>query len=180
AIIGMAARFPGARNIDEFWGNLVRGVDSISHFTDEELEPSRLEAPGIRSRPNYIKARGIVDDVDRFDAAFFGITPREASLIDPQHRLFLETAWTALEHAGCDPESYAGSIGVWGGTGPGSYFLENLLPNRTLIGADQLVASPVMLANERDFLTTRVSYKLNLRGPSINVATACSTSLVAV
>jgi acyl transferase domain-containing protein len=180
AIVGMAARFPGARDVEEFWSNLKRGVDSISHFTDAELEPSRLESSRIRSRPNYVKARGMVKDADKFDAAFFAITPSEAALMDPQHRLFLEGAWAALESAGYDPAAYAGSIGVWGGSGTNTYFLENILPRRDLVVAEQIAGSRTMLANERDYMTTRVSYKLNLRGPSVNVSTACSTSLVAV
>ena len=180
AIVGMAGRFPGARCVEEFWTNLERGRDTISHFADEELEPSRLESPGIQTLPTYVKARGIVEDADKFDAAFFAVTPREASLIDPQQRLFLETAWSALESAGYDPERYAGSIGIWGGSGTNSYLMENLLPSRDLAAAEQIAASPVMLGNEKDYLTTRVSYKLNLRGPSVSVSTACSTSLVAV
>ena len=178
AIIGLTGRFPGARNIDAFWRNLEGGVDSISHFGDEELEGSRLETPGIRSRPNYVKARGVVEDADRFDAAFFGITPLEAAVLDPQQRLFLEGAWSALEDAGYDPATYSGVIGVWAGMGSPTYLLENVLPRRDVV--EQMGLFPVMLANEKDYLATRVSYKLNLRGPSVNVYTACSTSLVAV
>jgi acyl transferase domain-containing protein/acyl carrier protein len=180
AVIGMAGRFSGAPGIEEFWCNLERGVEMISDLTDAELEPSRLETPGIRSLPNYVKARGILEDADKFDASFFGITPREASLMDPQQRVFLEQSWAALENAGYDPDLYRGSIGVWAGSGANTYFLENVLPRGDLAAAEQIAGSPVMLANERDYLTTRVSYKLNLRGPSVSVSTACSTSLVAV
>jgi amino acid adenylation domain-containing protein len=178
AIVGMAGRFPGARDIDEFWCNLRGGVDSISHFTDAELEPSHLESPGARSLPEYVKARGIVEGSDKFDAEFFGFTPREASVMDPQHRLFLEASWTALEHSGYDPAAYDGAIGVWAGGGLNTYLLENVLPRRDVV--EQLGLQQTLLANERDYMPTRVSYKLNLRGPSIAVGTGCSTSLVAV
>lgn len=178
AIIGMVGRFPGAPDLEAFWSNLERGVDSITHFSDEELEPSRFEAPGVRSLPNYVRARGVVDDAKDFDAAFFGLTPMDAAVMDPQHRLFLEGAWSALEHAGYDPASFPGPIGVWAGMGNATYLLENLLPRRDVL--EQVGPFQAMLANEKDYLTTRVSYKLNLRGPSVNVSTACSTSLVAV
>ena len=178
AIIGMTGRFPGAADIHEFWENLVNGVESITHFSEDELEPSRLELPGTRSLEGYVKARGVLEDADKFDAAFFGIKPREAALMDPQHRLFLEASWAALESAGCDPAAYEGSIGVWAGMGNSTYYIENVLSRPDAI--EQLGPFQAMLANEKDFLTTRVSHLLNLRGPSVNVYTACSTSLVAV
>ena len=178
AIVGVVGRFPGAPDLDTFWRNLEQGVDSISHFNDRELEFSRLELPGTHSRPNYVKARGIVEDAAQFDAEFFGVTPLDAAVMDPQHRLFLEGAWSALESAGYDPAAYPGSIGVWGGMGSMSYLMENLLSRRDIF--EQIGPFQVMLANEKDYLTTRVSYKLNLRGPSVAVYTACSTSLVAV
>lgn len=177
AIIGMYGRFPGARDLAEFWDNLVRGVESITHFSESELEPSRLESRGVRSLPNYVRARGLLDDIDRFDAAFFGVTPKEAAVMDPQHRVFLEAAWSALESAGYDPGAYEGPIGLWAGMANSTYYLENVLPRTDVV--DQIGFFQAMLANEKDFLTTRVSYKLNLRGPSVNVYNACSTSLVA-
>jgi acyl transferase domain-containing protein len=178
AVIGMSGRFPGANDVDQLWENLLAGVESITHFSPSELEPSRLEPPGIRLLPNYVRARGVLEDVDRFDAAFFGVNPREAAVMDPQHRLFLQAAWAALETAGYDPGAYEGSIGVWAGAGINTYYAENILSRRDVF--DQLGPFQVMLANEKDFLTTRVSYKLNLRGPSVSVHTACSTSLVAI
>jgi phthiocerol/phenolphthiocerol synthesis type-I polyketide synthase E len=177
AIIGMSCRFPGARNLEEYWRNLRDGVESISFFTDQELEASGID-PVLLNNPNYVKAKGIVEDADLFDASFFGFTPREAETMDPQQRLFLECAWTALESAGYDPDRYEGLIGVYGGVGPNTYFLNNLYPNRSLMN---LVGDfQIMIGNDKDYLTTRVSYKMNMRGPSIVVQTACSTSLVAV
>jgi amino acid adenylation domain-containing protein/non-ribosomal peptide synthase protein (TIGR01720 family) len=175
AIIGMAGRFPGARDVEAFWENLRRGVDSIKFFETEELAAAGVPAQWLADS-RYVRARGVVDDADKFDAALFGYTPREAEIMDPQQRMFLECAWEALEHAGCDPEQSGGPIGVFAGTGFNSYL--------RLISSDPALAdyNPVQLgmASDKDFLATRVAYKLNLRGPSIAVQTACSTSLVAV
>jgi len=178
AVIGMSGRFPGAANVREFWDNIVRGAVTVEHFGPEELEPSWLETPGIRELPNYVRARGILKDADKFDAAFFGVNPREASVLDPQNRLFMEECWAALEDAGYDPHTYSGSIGVWAGKSNSTYYLENVLTRRDIL--NQVGPFQAMLLNEKDFLTTRVSYKLNLKGPSVNVFTGCSTSLVAV
>ncbi|MEH1814615.1 MAG: amino acid adenylation domain-containing protein [Nostoc sp.] len=175
AIIGMAGRFPGAKNIQEFWNNLQTGVESISTFSESELE-AELDA-GIFKDPNYVRARAILEDVDLFDAAFFGFNPREAEIMDPQHRLFLESAWEALEDAGYNPETYPGAIGLFASTQMSSYLLSNLYPNRDVLESAGLLA--IRIANDRDFLATRVSYKLNLRGPSLCIQTACSSSLVA-
>jgi acyl transferase domain-containing protein/glutamate-1-semialdehyde aminotransferase len=174
AIIGMAGRFPGARNIAEFWRNLLAGVDSIARFTDGELEPRQVE---LHRDPSYVRARGVLDDVELFDAGFFGIYPAEAELLDPQQRLFLEAAWEAFEEAGYDPDRYAGSIGVFAGMSNNTYAASNLGPPR---GGDPSNALQTMMANEKDYLATRVAYKLNLRGPALNIQTACSTSLVAI
>jgi amino acid adenylation domain-containing protein len=176
AIIGLAGRFPKAKNIDEFWRNLQEGVESVSFFTDEELSASGLEPP--KNDANYVKARAFLEDADLFDADFFGLNPREAEVIDPQHRVFLECAWEALENAGCDPSRFDGAIGVFAGMSMNTYLAQNLLTRPELMA--QLNEHQVMLGNDKDFLTTRVSYKLNLRGPSLNIQTACSTSLVAV
>ena len=177
AIVGMSGRFPGARNIDEFWRNLRDGVESITFSSDEELEAAGIE-PAILRRPDYVKAKGILDDVDLFDAAFFGLSPREAEITDPQHRLFLECAWEVLESAGYDAESYEGSIAVYGGVSLNTYLLTNLQSNRDLIESVGLLQTSIR--NRNDHVATHVSYKLNLKGPSITVQTACSTSLVAV
>ncbi|MBE9178534.1 SDR family NAD(P)-dependent oxidoreductase [Oculatella sp. LEGE 06141] len=178
AVVGLSGRFPGAKNVAQFWQNLCEGKESISFFTPEELEQSGVDLV-LMNDPNHVRAGGILADSDQFDAAFFGFSPREAEILDPQHRLFLECAWEALEDAGYDPHRYDGSIGVYGGARLSSYLLVNLFPNR-----DRLLASvspnQILLGNDPGNLTTRVSYKLNLEGPSCTIETACSTSLVAV
>jgi amino acid adenylation domain-containing protein len=177
AIIGMAGRFPGARNVHEFWRNLERGVESITFFSDDELEEAGVAGALLRD-PQYVKAKAILEDVEQFDASLFGITPYEAALTDPQHRVFLECAWEALEDAGYDPERYAGLIGVYASSAMNTYLLFNIMPDQKL--RETLDPRMVALTNDKDFLPTRVSYKLNLRGPSLNVQTACSSSLVGV
>lgn len=176
AIIGMVCRFPGAKNIDEFWHNLCEGVESISFFSDDELQPSGVD-PAALDSSSYVKAAPVLDDVERFDAAFFGITPAEAEIMDPQQRIFLECAWEALESAGYNPETYPGAIGVFAGSRPNTY-LYNLFTNPEVVAS--LGAFQIGLGNDLAFLTTRVAYKLDLRGPSYSIHTACSTSLVAV
>jgi acyl transferase domain-containing protein len=171
----MTGRFPGAQTIEQFWHNIRNGVESITFFSDEELQALGIPATWL-AHPRYVKASTIIQDIDRFDAAFFGFNPREAEVIDPQQRLFLECCWEVLERAGYDPEVYKGLIGLYAGTGLNSYAY-NLAGNTEAasVGGYQL-----MIGNDKDFLTTRVSYKLNLKGPSVVVQTACSTSLVAV
>jgi acyl transferase domain-containing protein len=176
AIIGMSGRFPGARNVAEFWRNLRDGVESISFFSDEELTAAGVEAAVLRN-PEYVRAGGVLEDVELFDAAFFGFNPKEADTLDPQQRLFLESAWEALEDAGYDPESYEGLIGVYAGSA-GSSYLANLYSHPELIGT--LGDFQIGLGNDKDNLPTSVSYKLNLKGPSMAIQTACSTSLVAI
>jgi acyl transferase domain-containing protein/thioesterase domain-containing protein/acyl carrier protein len=175
AIVGMAGRFPGAKDLDELWQHLRDGVESIAFFSDEELAASGID-PTVPSDSQYVKARGVLEDAELFDAAFFGFSPREAELMDPQHRLFLACAWEALEHAGYTAEAYTGSIGVYAGASMNTYLLRNLYPNRDLIGS----GAALSIGSDKDHLATRVSYKLNLDGPSVVVQTACSTSLVAV
>ncbi|HKV37024.1 MAG TPA: SDR family NAD(P)-dependent oxidoreductase [Pyrinomonadaceae bacterium] len=177
AIIGMAGRFPGANNIAEYWHNLRDGVESIKFFSDEELQKAGIEASRLSS-PNFVKAKGAIEHGDMFDAAFFGFTPREAEIMDPQHRLFMECVWTALEDSGYDPETYKGAIGLYGGEGMNSYLLLNLMSNRDLLDSVGLLQASVQ--NRGDHLTTHVAYELNLKGPSLTIQTACSTSLVAV
>ena len=177
AIIGMAGRFPGAENVREFWRNLVAGNETISFFDSGELEPLPSEAE-VRNDPHYVRARGVVAGAETFDAAFFGINPREAELMDPQQRVFLETAWTALEDAGYDPLASSGPVGVFAGSANNTYSPAIIDPRRARGGG--AAALQTMLGNEKDYLATRTSYKLNLRGPSLNIQTACSTSLVAV
>jgi len=177
AIVGMTGRFPGAANVESLWNNLRDGVESISQFSDAELLAAGI-APEILSQPNYVRANGLLENVDLFDANFFGFTAKEAEVVDPQHRLFLECAWEALENAGYDPETYQGAIGVYAGVGTNSYLYSNLMP--MMQNLEETVAFQVFLGNDKDFVATRTSYKLNLKGPSINVSTACSTSLVTV
>lgn len=177
AIIGMAGRFPGGRNVEEFWQNLLRGVESITFFSDEELLGAGVE-PALLGEANYVKAGAVIEDVERFDASFFNFTPREAEMMDPQHRLFLEHAWQALEVAGYDAENYSGRVGVFAGESVNTYLLHNLLPQRELI--ERVGLFQTIIGNDRDHLTTHTAYKLNLKGPCVNVQTACSTSLVAV
>ena len=171
AVVGLAGRWPGARDARELWENLRRGAEPISRLSPEEVRA----AGGRPDDPRWVSAAGVLDGADRFDAAFFHITPREAERLDPQHRLFLECAWEALEDAGCDPGRFPGAIGVFGGSSLNTYLLQNLMP-----AGDSPADPQVAIASDKDFLTTRVSYKLNLTGPSLDVQTACSTSLVAV
>ncbi|MDP8984155.1 MAG: acyltransferase domain-containing protein, partial [Pseudomonadota bacterium] len=182
AIVGMSGRFPGARNIDEFWRNICAGVDSVSRFSDAELEDSF--SAEVRAADNFVKARPILEDVELFDAPFFAMHPREAELTDPQQRLFLECSWEALEDAGCDPAAYAGAIGVFAGSSPNTYFLNNVCGDRRTVeeftSNYQVGCYPMLLGAGADFLATRVSYKLDLKGPSLTLQTACSTSLLAV
>ncbi|MCF2149903.1 SDR family NAD(P)-dependent oxidoreductase [Desmonostoc muscorum LEGE 12446] len=177
AIIGITGRFPGANNVDKFWENLRDGVESISHFTDEELQTTGVELT-LLNDPNYVKVGSFIEGIELFDAAFFGYTPREAEITDPQHRLFLESAWEALESAGYDSESYKGKIGVYAGVTNSNYLFTNLASNKELI--DSVDALNIFIGNEKDNLSTQTSYKLNLTGPSINVQNNCSTSLIAV
>ncbi|HEX6899308.1 MAG TPA: SDR family NAD(P)-dependent oxidoreductase [Thermoanaerobaculia bacterium] len=176
AVIGMAGRFPGAPTIERFWENLKNGVESIRFFTDEELLAAGVSPAQVNS-PNYVKASPVLDNIDGFDASLFGIPPHEARLLDPQQRLFLECVWEALERAGYNDELYPGLIGVYSGLEMSSY-LFYLLSDPHVFEASSLLQ--VELGNDKDYMATRVSYKLNLRGPSITVQTACSTSLVAL
>jgi amino acid adenylation domain-containing protein len=176
AIVGMSGRFPGADGIESFWHNLRDGSESIRAFSDDELLAAGVD-PALLQQPGYVKAGAPLDKIDQFAATFFGYTPREAEIMDPQQRLFLECAWESLEHAGYDAQSYAGRIGVFAGAGLNSYLI-NVYSNRAQLA--DVGAFQTGLGNEKDHLATRVSYKLNLRGPGIDVQTSCSTSLVAV
>ena len=176
AILGMSGRFPGAATLEQFWHNLREGVESVRVFTDAELLAAGVD-PALLRDPHYVKARPILEDISLFDAAFFGYSPREAALTDPQHRLFLECCWDALEAAAYAPASYDGLIGVFGGTNISTYLLGLASDPDTLRGVDQY---QLVIGNDKDSLTTSVSYKLNLKGPSFAVQTFCSTSLVAV
>jgi acyl transferase domain-containing protein len=151
AVVGMSGRFPGARNVAEFWRNLVQGVDTISRFQEHELEYSVATKAAQAAGQKFVGARGVLQDVDLFDAAFFGIAPREAELMDPQHRLFLECAWETLESAGYDPGSYPGLIGVFAGLSLNTYLLNNLCRDRAFAadfaGNYQVGAYQLMMGN---------------------------------
>ncbi|MFB6888769.1 beta-ketoacyl synthase N-terminal-like domain-containing protein [Kitasatospora sp. NPDC056327] len=177
AVVGMAGRFPGAPDVGTFWRNLEEGRESIAELPPEELLADGVD-PEESGRDGYVRAKGVPPGADRFDAAFFGFSPREAEIMDPQHRVFLECAWEALEDAGCVPESFEGRIGVFAGAGMNTYLLHNVTANRRVYDA----AGPyqTLLASDKDFLATRVAYKLGLTGPALSVQTACSTSLTAV
>jgi amino acid adenylation domain-containing protein len=184
AIVGMAGRFPGASNVDELWQVLVSGTETIRDITEAELREHELDFANVATDPAYVPRRGILDNAELFDASFFGIGPREASLMDPQQRIWLEAVWEALEDAALAPEKFGGKVGVFGGSYINGYLLYNLCRDRDYI--EKLVrfravdAFQVLISNDKDYLPTRTSYKLNLTGPSVNVQTACSTSLVAV
>ena len=177
AIVGMSGRFPGAGDLDEFWQNLRDGVESIARFSEQELASSGID-PAVLRQQDYVPAAAVLEDIDQFDAGFFGCTPKEAQIMDPQQRLFLECAWEALEDAGTNPETYNGQIAVYAGANFSNYMLSTLYPKRGVGGFVQ--DFQMLIGNAPDYLASRASYKLNLTGPSVSVQTACSTSLVAV
>lgn len=177
AVVAMNGRFPGAGSIEQFWQNLRDGRETVRFFSDDELSEAGIDEATLRDR-RYVKARGVVDGVEQFDPLFFGISPAEAAYTDPQQRVFMECAWELFERAGYDVERYTGSVGVYAGTAISSYLLNNLWPNRELVEA--VDPYHVVLANDKDHLTTRLAYKLNLKGPCVTVQTGCSTSLVAL
>lgn len=177
AIIGLAGRFPGARGLDEFWQNVREGVEILETFSDQDLDTAGVPAE-LRSRPEYVRRGTPLEHAEYFDAEFFGYSPREAQILDPQQRVFLECAWEALEHAGYGGEAGQRSVGVYAGSSMNSYLIAQLLRNGAV--AESAGGYQLMLGNDKDFLCTRVSYKLDLHGPSLAIQTACSTSLVAV
>ncbi|MCC6606154.1 MAG: SDR family oxidoreductase [Anaerolineae bacterium] len=176
AIIGLACRFPGANDLEKFWQNLVNGVESITDLPDEEIDLQGWDA-ALLENPSYVKRAPLLENVDKFDAGFFGLTPKEAEVMDPQQRFFLECAWEALERAGYNPETYEENIGVFAGARTNTY-LYNLVTNPEVMRS--LGAFEIGLGNDLAFMTSRVSFKLNLRGPSYSIHTACSTALAAV
>jgi acyl transferase domain-containing protein len=178
AIVGMAAHLPGAASVADYWANLAAGVESIRHLTEAELLANG-EDPARMRHSNFVPAAAILEKFDHFDADFFGFSPKEAAILDPQHRQFLEVAWEALEDAAHPPETFKGAIGVYAGCGMGSYFYFNLCSNPDLVENTGMFLLR-HTGNDKDFLSTRVSHIFDLKGPSINIQTACSTSLVAV
>lgn len=179
AIVGMAGRFPGAKNIVEFWNNLTAGKESLSTLSDQELIEAGVDIEAIRNDPNFARVGAVLEDVEFFDAAFFGVNPKEAELMDPQGRVILECSWEAVEDSGYNPETYPGSVAVYvGGSTSNTYYLTNLYPNRDRI--EGITSFQTLVNNEVDSLALRISYKLNLRGPSVTVLSTCSSSLVAL
>lgn len=188
AVIGIACRFPGADSVAEFWDNLRQGKESVTRFTVEQLVAAGFDRAQV-SHPDYVPASPVLNDAKGFDAGLFGYSAREAELLDPQQRLFLHCAWEALEDAGYDAARYPGRIGAYVGASMNTYFVNNVLPNRHRLDArdgmdvftlDSMGGFQAMVANDKDYVATRASYKLDLRGPSVNVQTACSTGLVAI
>ncbi|CAM2066017.1 Amino acid adenylation domain-containing protein [Sulfidibacter corallicola] len=177
AVIGLAGRYPMSKNLTEFWERICQGVECITVFSQDELIRNGVD-PELLEDPNYVPSRAVIDEYDMFDADFFGMPPREAQITDPQHRLFLEESWNALENAGYNPYTYDGRVGVFAGCSENAYQIHNLVPNPKLV--DLVGPYGMLIGSGRDFLPTRVSFKLNLKGPSVCVQTACSTSLVAV
>jgi acyl transferase domain-containing protein len=176
AVIAMQGRFPGANSVEELWENLKNGIESISTFSEEELRAAGVDTSWL-SMPGFVNRGCTIKDIDMFDAGFFGYSARDAETIDPQQRIFLECSWEALEQAGYDPDTYPGMIGVFAGSDQSSYIYQIY----THVNPDAYgYAGMMSIGNEKDYLTTQVSYKMNLRGPSIAVQTSCSTSLVAV
>jgi acyl transferase domain-containing protein len=178
AIVGMAGRFPDAPDVAALWGNLRDGVESVRKRSDDELRAAGVSEAQLRD-PSYVKASAVLADFDAWDAKFFGFSPRDAAIMDPQHRLFLELAVEALEHAGHAPESFPGAIGVFAAAGAQSYYHQHILRNRALV-RDVGLFLLRHTGNDKDFLATRVSYLLDLKGPAVSVQTACSSSLVAI
>ncbi|HEY0495450.1 MAG TPA: SDR family oxidoreductase [Kutzneria sp.] len=176
ALVGMAGRFPGAADVDELWAAIRAGRSGLRRFTDEELLANGV-APELVDNPAYVKAGAVIDGIAEFDAGFFGINPKEAQILDPQHRLLLEHCWHALEDAGCDPARFDGAVGVFAGTAWSTYLINNLAPAGT---AREMGDMALALANEKDTLATRVAHLLGLSGPAFAIQSACSTSLVAV
>ncbi|MBD8487636.1 amino acid adenylation domain-containing protein [Echinicola sp. CAU 1574] len=176
AVVGLSGRFPGANDIDTFWQNLVSEKETISHFSKEELDDSIPEE--IKSDPNYIPSRGIIEDVNMFDPSFFGLTPNQAALMDPQQRLFLEITWELLEKTRTQANQKGQKIGVFAGTNNNTYFQKNLLGNPEIV--ERYGALQLMTLNEKDYISTRTAYQFDLTGPAISVYSACSTSLLAV
>ncbi|MBU6178687.1 MAG: HAD-IIIC family phosphatase, partial [Verrucomicrobia bacterium] len=179
AVIGVALRVPGANDPDTFWRNLVDGVESISFFRQDEVE-----YPEEFGKPGYVPAKGLVDDIDKFDANFFGILPKDAKIMDPQQRVFLELAWEAMERSGYTPDTHTQRIGIYAGAYFDTYLLTNLCTDReflaNLIPQIQVGSLQCELGNDKDYLATRIAFKMNLRGPAMTLQTACSTSMVAI
>ena len=180
AIVGLAGRFPGAEDVDAFWDNLKNGVESIEPYDEQTLRDMGVAEETI-ANPDFVGCGALLPDQDKFDAAFFGYSPREAEELDPQQRLFLETAWQAMENAGYDGASTAFPVGVYGGCGVNTYLITNLMQSGRFNDLGNISSlQALMNGNNKDAMTMTLAYKLNLKGPAVTVQTACSTSLSAV
>ena len=183
AIVGMAGKFPGADSLSAFWRSLRRGEESIVTLSEDDLIAAGVGDTAL-ANPAYVRRAALLEGIDEFDAEFFGFTPQGARMMDPQHRLFMQCAWHALEDAGCDPAEFDGSIGVYGTSSASGYLLHNLMshhdPHRIIGQGATFEMINLSLQNDKDYLATRVSHQFNLRGPALSVQTACSSSLVAV
>jgi acyl transferase domain-containing protein/acyl carrier protein len=184
AVIGMACRFPDAESVDEYWNNLLQGKDCMTRLNDEDIAKVEPYFDSVKDDPDYIRVKGIIRNIDKFDEAFFGMTPREAADTDPQQRIWLETAWQALEDAGCDPSTYSGAIGVYAGGSSSSYLINNILrdPARMedYLRPGNAESGQVSTVNDISYLPTKTAYHFDLKGPAVFVQTACSTSMVAI
>lgn len=184
AIVGMSCRLPESPDVHQFWQNLLDGKECLTQLSDEDLLSAGIEPASVRNDPGYVPVKGLMDDVENFDAKFFGILPNEAKLMDPQQRVFLELAWDCLEDAGYNSEEYDGKIGLWAGNYLDTYAISNLATDRDFLAnwipSIQVGSLQAELGNDKDYLATRVAFKLSLRGPAMTVQTACSTSLVAI
>ena len=177
AIIGMAGQFPGAENIDQFWKNLAGGIESIRSVTVEDLMSCGID-PAVLNMPDYVPACAPLDNIEGFDASFFGYRPRDAEIMDPQHRLLLECAWAALENAGYAPDRIDLPVGVYVGVACNTYMLNNLAPHPDHLKA--AVSYPYLFGNEKDYAATQISFRLNLKGPALSIQAACSSSGIGI
>ena len=177
AIVGMSCRFPDADSIGAYWENLKEGKQSIKKLSEEELKLSGI-SDTLYNQENYVRAASYISDIEHFDAGFFKYSPREAAILDPQQRIMLELSHEALESAGYNSEYNTQNVGVFMGSGYNQYLLKNILRGRSI--TDNSEEFFIQTSNDKDYLASRISYKLNLHGPSVNIQTACSTSLVAV
>ncbi|HEU5226793.1 MAG TPA: type I polyketide synthase, partial [Ktedonobacteraceae bacterium] len=176
AIVGMAGRFPGASSLEQFWHNIANKVSAIQHYSEEELLAAGVKQEDIQ-QPNYVRAGAVLEHIEYFDTSFFGFSPREAEILDPQFRIFLECVWEAVEMAGYDLTTFDGLVGVFAGAGYKNYLRHHLMPSRKI--SEAFSEFQISLGQEQDVLATLVSYKLNLKGPSVAVQSFCSTSLAA-
>lgn len=185
AVVGMSARFPGARNLDAFWSNLVQARETVTPLAEATLRDTEIDYDHLATDPDYVPKAGVLDDVDLWDNVFFRCNARQAALMDPQHRFWLECAWEALEDGCLDPSTFAGDVAVYTGIGTrGNYLMANLVPDRayleTFVRNRDVDVYETQLLNDRDYIATRTAYLFGLRGPAVTVQSACSTSLVAI